>query len=86
MNLDKRPLPTKDDALAYAREMVPKAKWGTIEITSGSTDEGGGGMIMQPCADCWIILYDPSPTEETLEERIWVDKTTGVVVKMMLDD
>lgn len=83
----KRPLPSRDDALAYAREMVPQAKWRTIVIESGGTDDGGGGLLMQPCADCWIITYDPSPSaSETLEERIWVDKATGVVVKMMLED
>ena len=86
MSLDKRPLPTQDDALAYAREMVPRAKWGTIQLESGSTDDGRPGLIMKPSADCWVITYDPSPSEEVLEERIWVDKATGVVVKMMLDD
>lgn len=83
----KRPLPDREAALAYAREMVPQAKWSSIDISSGGTDDGGGGLLMQPCADCWIITYDPSPAaSETLEERIWVEKSTGVVVKMMLED
>jgi len=87
VTLAKRPLPARDDALAFAREMVPQAKWPSITISSGSTDDGGGGILMQPCADCWIIAYDPSPSEsETLEERVWVEKATGVVVKMMLED
>jgi hypothetical protein len=83
----KRPLPDRDAALAYAREMVPQAKWGSIVVESGGTDQGGGGLLLQACADCWIITYDPAPSAaETLEERIWVDKATGVVVKMMLED
>lgn len=87
MTLAKRPLPTRDDALAFAREMVPEVKWPSIAISSGSTDDGGAGLLMRPSADCWIIAYDPSPSaSEVLEERVWVEKSTGVVVKMMLED
>ena len=87
MSLAARPLPTKDDAVAYAREMVPRAKWPSIAIEEGSTDDGGPGLIMKAWKDCWIITYDPSASEkEKAEERIWVAKETGVVVKMVLDD
>lgn len=84
--LDKRPLPERADAVAFAQEMVPRAKWPSIVIDSGSTEDGGDGLLLKACADCWIIGYDPSASAEVLEERVWVDKTTGVVVKMMLDD
>ena len=84
--LDKRPLPTREDALAYAREMVPKAKWPSISIAEGGTQDGGDGLLLKESGDCWIIGYDPSPTEEVLEERLWVEKATGVVAKMVLED
>jgi hypothetical protein len=87
VSLDKRPLPTRDDALFYAREMVPKLKWDSISIEEGNTETGGPGLVMKPCEDCWIISYDPAPArDQKLEERIWVEKVTGVVVKMVLDD
>lgn len=79
--LPKRPLPAPEDAAVFAREMVPSARWTTIKIESGTTEDGGGGIILRDCDDCWIISY----TIEG-EERMWVDKATGVVVKMMLDD
>ena len=79
--LPKKPLPTKDDALTYAREMVPPNRWDTIEIAEGTTDDGGDGILLKPCEDCWIITY-----LTTGEERLWVDKSNGVVVKMVLDD
>ena len=81
-----RPLPTKDDALAFAREMVQREKWTSIKISEGTTKDGGEGLVLRACADCWIIAYDPSPTEAPGDERIWVEKSTGVVVKMILDD
>jgi hypothetical protein len=83
----KRPLPTKEDALAFAREMVPRAKWGTIELAEGSTDDGGEGLLLQAARDCWILSYDPLPGEkERGEERVWVEKATGGVVKMSLEE
>ena len=77
----KRPLPTEDDALAYAREMVPREKWDTIRVVSGTTDDGGPGLLLAESADCWIISYAIEG-----EEKLWVDKASGVVVQMVLDD
>lgn len=83
----KRPLPTKDDALAFAREMVPRAKWETIAIAEGSTADGGDGLLLKEAADCWIFSYDPLPGENDHgDERLWVEKATGVVVKMSLEE
>jgi len=85
--LAKRPLPTQDDALAFAREMVPQAKWSTIRLAEGSTDDGGDGLLLRRAADCWIITYDPLPgAQERGEERVWVEKATGGVVKMSLEE
>lgn len=81
-----RPLPTREEAAAFAREMVPQAKWPTIEIAEGSTDDGGDGILLRECADCWIISYDPAAPPEKGEERVWVEKSSGIVVKMALDD
>ena len=39
--LKKRPLPTRDEALAFAREMVPPSKWRTIAVAEGGTRDGG---------------------------------------------
>jgi hypothetical protein len=79
--MNKRPLPTREDAVAYAREMLPEAKWPTIVVASGTTDDGGDGIQLQDSRDCWIITYALEG-----EERLWVDKATGVVVKMVLDE
>lgn len=85
--LDKRPLPAKEDALAFAREMVPPSKWKTIVIVAGSTKDGGDGLLLQACDACWIITYDPYDSdEEAGEERVWVSKAAGVVVKMALEE
>ncbi len=87
MSLHKRPLPTREDALAFAREMVPKAKWETIVVEEGSTEQGGDGLLLKASADCWILTYDPLDSEkEKGEERLWVEKATGVVVKMSLEE
>ena len=84
---EKRPLPTQDDALAFAQEMVPRLKWGSIVIAAGSTDQGGDGLLLKACSDCWIITYDPAPGEDRRgDETVWIEKATGVVVKMSLDD
>ena len=86
-HFEKRPLPTLDDAVAFAREMVPRLKWPSIVIKEGSTEEGGEGLVLKPAQDCWIIAYDPAPSQDVRgDERIWVEKVSGVVVKMSLDD
>jgi hypothetical protein len=81
-----RPLPTRDEALAYAKEMVQKEKWDTIAIVEGSTEDGGDGLLLRPAEACWIISYDAAPMGETGEEKVWVEKSSGVVVKMVLED
>ena len=86
-HFSKRPLLTMDEAVAFAREMVPRLKWPSIVITEGNTDQGGEGLLLKTAQDCWIIAYDPAPSEHDRgDERIWVEKSTGVVVKMSLND